>query len=148
MDIVKWLWFFHSYMFCLITVISTLKSMWVVLRDRVWQKETQRGNGTFYLTESSFMSSIMETHVPVLHNHLGRREHIREPGCYPVERPISPLSFLPWAPWSKWWWGQPHDQVSRSSPVRAIYKCCRKNMKVLIIKSPTRIAVPQDYLCS
>jgi hypothetical protein len=30
------------------------------------------------------MSSIME-----IHNHLGRREHIREPGCYTVERPTS-----------------------------------------------------------
>jgi hypothetical protein len=59
------------------------------------KKETQKGNGTFYLTESSFMSSIMEIHVPVLHNHLGRREHIKAPGCYPEERPTSPPSFLP-----------------------------------------------------
>jgi hypothetical protein len=40
--------FFHSYIFSLVILISTLKSMWVVLRDRVQEKETQRGNGTFY----------------------------------------------------------------------------------------------------
>jgi hypothetical protein len=87
--------FFHSYIFSLVILISTLKSMWVVLRDRVQEKETQRGNGTFYLIESSFMSSIMEIQVPVLHNHLGRREHIKASGCYPEGRTTFPLSFHP-----------------------------------------------------